>query len=131
MVNKFENPFPPAEEKPEEQQQETPPEQEPESELSGYERVGDAVELSPEEAEQLKGEMGGYFEQVKKDIEDLKIKIAAEQNEEEKQKMALLLADLEEQSSAFDGDFGPAMEEEEVKITITDLRYKIKPDEGK
>ena len=81
-------------------------------------------ELSPEEAEQLKSEMGAYFEQVKKDIEELKEKMAEEQNEEEKQKMAELLAELEEQSVEWEGDFGPAMDEEEVKI-------KTKPYEGK
>lgn len=79
-------------------------------------------ELSPEEAEQIKGDMGEYFEQVKKDIEELKEKIATEQDEAKKQEIAELLAELEEQASQWE-DFGPAMDEEEVKI-------KTKPYEG-
>jgi molecular chaperone GrpE (heat shock protein) len=115
--NKFENPLPPEEEKPEEEQ---PQEAAPEA----PEQIVEEQELSPGEVEQLKGDMGSYFEQMKQDMEDLRARIAAEQDETKKQEMAGLLAEMEEQSSAWDGDFGPAMDEEEVKITI-------KPPEGK
>lgn len=54
--------------------------------------------LNPEEREQLKGEMGEYLEGLKACIEEIKGKIEAAENEEEKEKMMAELAELEEQA---------------------------------
>lgn len=73
-------------------------------------------ELSPEEVEQYVGDMGEYFEQTKKNIEEIKELMATEQDEEKKQKMAEKLADWEGQLAEWDGDYEPATKEEELEI---------------
>jgi Sec-independent protein translocase protein TatA len=149
--NKFENPFPPENEKLEGEQAEQQPEVQvlkadelnkliegglnpEEVEITTiYEQIGETEELSPEQLGELKGEMGDYFEQVKKDMEDLKQKISIEQSDEEKKKMEALLADLEQQAGEWDSDFSPAIDEAEAKATATpvEARFIVRPKKEK